>query len=307
MENTFPHLMFYSPYRDYPFITVKEHKAIKTHFIQSALNAQFNEFLTVDGHPVGLVAVVPLQWESNYFSMPMARVVVYGGALASKDALSVLLEDIIGRYRASAGCQHFSIEVDVDDYSTLNLCTSLGFEIIDFKRTYFTHRLYKETSEEKRASCIRAYQHEDKEQVLNLFVNSEFSTRFTRDKFLDANRSRKMYLQWAENLLASYPHTSNVLVAERKSRIIACGAIGEKDLRAIGGGRVIRSGSIYASKREGVGMYGPILRRLTQEAIASHGVVDTTVSLNLSAATRVVEGVRPNRSVTHACLRLYLD
>ena len=293
---------FFHPLRDYPTLTQKDHEVLCSYHLSKMKDAELiKESLGV------CVAVNRLPWDSQHFGLPMARIDVLAEEGTSSSVITQLVSEATAEFKHSTGCQHFSIEVDVNDYPVMNACFAAGFEALDFKRTYFTNRLNTKYRYDVMATAIRPYQHSDREAVLALFQESVFQTRFTRDAHLNQAQAQQLYVLWAAKLLEAYPNRSNVLVFERNNKIEACGAIGEKDLTPQGVGRLYASGSIYAASSRGVGAYGAVLWRLTEEALAKYGLVDTTVSLNSSAATRVLEGVRPNRSVTHACLRLYVQ
>lgn len=292
---------FYSALRDYPTLTKMEHDSLRFHFFE---RVESSKFFRVSQE--ACIGINPLSWDSQHFGLAMARLEVLAKEGADTGVITKLVSEAVLEFRYSTGCQHFSIEVDIDNYPVMNACFAAGFEVLDYKRTYFTNRLNAKYRYDVMATAIRPYHPNDKEAVLALFQASHFQTRFTRDVYLNQTRAQQLYVLWAEKLLAAYPETSNVLVYERNNKIEACGAIGEKDLTPLGISRMYASGSIYAASSRGAGAYGAVLWRLTEEALAKYGLVDTTVSLNSSAATRVLEGVRPNRSVTHACLRLYL-
>lgn len=292
---------FYSALRDYPTLTKKNHESLCFHFFERVKSSKLFRV-----SQEACVGINPLPWDSQHFGLPMARLEVLAKEGANTGAIMVLVCEAVAEFKHSTGCQHFSIEVDVDNYPVMNACFAAGFEVLDYKRTYFTNRLNAKYRYDVMATAIRPYHPNDKEVILALFQATVFQTRFTRDIYLDQVKAQQLYVLWAEKLLAAYPETSNVLVYERNNKIEACGAIGEKDLTPLGVNRMYASGSIYAASTRGAGAYGAVLWRLTEEALTKHGLVDTTVSLNSSAATRVLEGVRPNRSVTHACLRLYL-
>lgn len=293
---------FFHPLRDYPTLTQKDHHALCLHHLKKMRSAE----LIRESQGV-CVAINRLPWDSQHFGLPMARIDVLAKEGINSSLIAQLVSEVVIEFKHTTGCQHFSIEVDIDNYSVMNACFAAGFQALDFRRTHIVSALNERWKYNSFYNSIRKYKASDKNGVLDLFGKTSFDTRFTRDEFLDQEKAQQLYVLWAAKLLEAYPNTSNVLVFERNNKIEACGAIGEKDLTPLGVGRVYASGSIYAASPRGVGAYGAILWRLTEEALAKYGLVDTTVSLNSSAATRVLEGVRPNRSVTHACLRLYVQ
>lgn len=302
----FQDFRYWNRYRLHPGVSNKELQNANAQAMKAVLSAETVLACVERDGQKGVVGIRPLPWDSAHFGMPMASLAALANPEADSHRLAVLLRNTVRSHFRKTGCRHYSIEVDVDDYTVLNACTQAGFEVMDFKRTYFTNRLNRESSYTKLNAGVRAYRAEDREAVLNLADQVLFDTRYTRDRYLDGSHSQVLYRKWFEKLIDDYPHAANVLVCERGGEVVACGAIGEKDLSALGINRKIRSGSIYASTKSGQGAYGPVLYRLTSEALETHGLVETTVSLNSTVATRVVEGVRPNKSLTHCCLRLFL-
>lgn len=298
-------IRFFSRYRGYPGFSISDFNALRLNALNRILTSDVVKKCFQDGACVSLVGVSLSEWETAHFGMPMARIEVMCSAEADVGSVSRTLSSALDEHRRSTGCRHYSAEIDLDDYPSMNACFSGGFEVLDFKRTYFTSRVSCEPKYKRFSSLVEHYNLLYRDEVLKLIGDTSFSTRFTRDKYLGKENSKQVYMRWFERLIDDFPEKSNVLIYKRDKRVVACGAIGEKDLSSEGVPRRIRTGSVYASRREGVGVYAAILRQLTEEAIESHGLVDTTVSLNSGVATRVVEGIRPNHSVAHCCLRKF--
>lgn len=306
MSINFSRLDFYCKYRDYPGFSGGDIAMLRSNYIGRMLSAPVVKMVSSGIFCSVLVSVKELDWDSTHFNLSMARVDVLCAGDAHISIVSKVVLDAVYEYRRKTGCRHYSIEVDLDDYPVMNACFSAGFEVLDYKRTYFTNRVASQGSYKKFSSNIRHYELSDRGDVLALVAEVPFSTRFTRDRYLDQSRAQKMYALWFERLLDAYPHESNVLVSIRHGGIVSCAAIGQIDFSEEGIERRIRGGSVYASRSEGVGMYAAAMLQLTKEALVSHDLIEATVSLNSSSAIRVLEGIRPNRSVMHCCLRLFL-
>ena len=244
---------------------------------------------------VALGCLVPMAWDSLHFDIPMSRLQL---ALAldtdmqqCRELVMALLDDAGVR----AG-HHISAEVDIDDYASLNTLTSLGFEVLDLRRTYCTNRMRDDIDFIRMSSRTRHYQPEDHQTVMALVAQTTFPNRFSRDAMIDPERVSAMYSRWFDNLLSSHEKTANAVVYERGGEVIACGAIGEKDYGYAGVPIAIRTGSLYAGRPDSVGAYVPVLYRLIIEALVSHGLVETTVSMNNVTVCRVLEGFRSYKS-----------
>lgn len=294
----------FSRYRRHPGITEADCRALLAFQVAKMLEHRGRVCESDAGRISMLASISELPWESAHFSLPMAQLNLLNDGCRGTHAVADIVKAVLEGYSRWGDARHISAEVDVDDYVSLNALTKCGFEVLDFKRTYFTNRLAANAGFERLGRNIRAYSPDDLAAVSKLVDQVDFETRFTRDNLLDARRAKAVYRVWFDTLLQQAGQGSNALVYERYGEVVACGAIGEVDLHPQGVPVKLRGGSLYAATGAGVGAYGPILYRLTREAIATHGLVETTVSLNSSAATRVVEGVRPNKSVTRIALRL---
>jgi len=225
----------------------------------------------------------------------------------AESTLSSLVADTLQCAQKKHGISHFSIEVDIDDYASLNCLLKHGFEIMDLKRSYFTSGIHHTEQLAKGSACVRPYESSDRGAVVAIAEQAHFETRFTRDVHIEPGLASKMYQKWFQRMLDDAGNSFNVIVYQRQGQIVACGGIGEIDFLKYGINKRMRTNSLYASLPTGVGAYGPFLYRLTSEALQTHGLVEATISLNNTSAIRVVEGIRPNRSVTMYSLRKFIS
>lgn len=252
-----------------------------------------------------LAIVVPLPWDSQHFGMPMARLHVWIASPVFASEEVEALSRLLSRVQHEYGCRHVSMDVDIDNFSVMNAVLGLGFEVMDFKRSYFTNVHNRHAENEKGLSRVRYYAPADYATVMGLLDEVQFETRYTRDCRLDRQRSQAAYHVWMEGMLRNEAGANLLLVSERSDGVVACGAMGELDFGKYGINRKVRTNSLFACSKMGIGDYGAILTRLTQESLKTHDLIDGAMSLNNASAIRVVEGVRPNRSVTLLCLRRY--
>lgn len=303
----FSSLRIFSKFRRHPGFSETDIAAINHYDAMSVTQSSICGRLHVSGHTAAaLVTVNALPWESGFFGMRMGKLYFSSAPGLPEDTRSALLADTLQSATREHGISHLSIDVDIDDYTSLNCLLKHGFEIMDLKRTYFTNAINSTAHLEKGSTFVRPYDKSDLDAVTTIVEQARFETRFTRDKYIDAALANKMYKQWFHQIIAQAGQTANVIVYTRNGHVVGCGGVGEMDFLKYGLDNRLRTGSLYASLPSGIGGYGPVLYRLTTDAIRSHGVIEATVSLNNSAAARVVEGIRPNRSVSVYCLRRYV-
>ena len=296
-------LQDFSRFRRHPGLSRAELACYFNAWVQRQLSAPVCMHSLRAGRVSALASISPAAWDSAHFGRSMFRIELLHDSETAVRELAQLVDSALEQVSAASQL-HVSAEVDIDDYVALNALIGCGFEILDFKRTFASNHVARHAVYQRLADSIRPYHADDHEQVMALLDHVHFDTRFTRDPVLDMERSRQVYRLWFDSLLAEFPASSNALVCERGKRLVACGVIGEMDLFELGVARKLRTSSLYASGREGIGAYGAILYRLASEAVATHGLVETTISLNSPVATKVVEGIRPNKSVTRVALRL---
>lgn len=299
-------LTVYSRFRRHPGFSRDDIALVNAAVIQKSIADGVSGFFIGSGTVVRALAVInPTPWESDFFGLPMGRLHCYAADSVSDDELTQLVGETLRQAVNGDWIRHVSSDVDIDDYRVLNALLRNGFDVLDLKRTYFTNRLSAGSDYERFLGSVRAYCADDSVAVDAIVAAARFDTRFTRDCYLDAHKSALMYRDWFDRLISDAGRSSQVVVFERQGRVVGCGGIGEMDFSSYGLARKMRTGSLYACSSDGVGGYGPVLYCLTRDALRSHGLVETTVSLNNAAAVRVVEGVRPNRSVTSYALRYF--
>ena len=302
--NISKNINIYSKYRRHSsFLKNKKEIFLRNEVLVCAQDKSIGFFAKNNEDIVFAIAVIEyLQWDSMHFNINMARLHCFFDA----DVDVSIIKDLIRKtldLAAKENIKHISIDVDIDNYLLINILATYDFEILDIKRTYFTHILAENKSYQKLLHKVRDYHVDDYSAVEHILEATTFESRFTRDNFLDKKLSQLLYKKWFYKLISVAGTASHVVVFESENKIIACGAIGECDFSKYDVEGKIRTCSVYACLPDGVGAYPSVLYKLTQDALITHGLVETTISLNNNAAIRVVEGVRPNKSVTALSMR----
>lgn len=291
-------LVTFSRLRRYPGFSVENLVAI--------LRADLAGWLADDGgyclvmvddadKPVALACLHLLRWDAEHFAMPMFRLQLFSSANAGARQVEALVRRVLDGF----GCQqgdHVSVEIDIDDYSGLNALLEIGFRIFDLRRTYCTNRMRQDIDFVRMRTRVRPYRDADHHAVMALVGQVRFPSRFSRDPSISPDLAAGMYEKWFGRLLAAHGSSANAVVYERQGEVVACGAIGEKDYQYAGVDLRLRTGSLYAGRPDAVGAYTPVLYQLIVDALESHGLVDTTASMNNVTVCRVLEGFRSYKS-----------
>lgn len=241
-----------------------------------------------DEKPLALACLHVLRWDTEHFAMPMFRLQLFCSASAKVDQVEMLVRRVLEGF----GCQrgdHLSVEIDIDDYAGLNALVGIGFRIFDLRRTYCTNRMRQDIDFVRMRTRVRPYRKADYPAVMALVAQVRFPSRFSRDPSIPPELTAGMYEKWFGKLLASHSSSANAVVYERQGEVVACGAIGEKNYQYAGVDLQLRTGSLYAGKADVVGAYTPVLYQLIVDALESHGLVDTTASMNNVTVCRVLD------------------
>lgn len=302
----FSNLTFFSRFRQHPCLSTLDIRHISICDAHAAATSARAGFINIrNNKAISLITLNDLPWETEFFKVRMGRMSFFHSPEVSTDLLASQALEAITQANRAHGLLHISADVDIDDYKSLNCLLRLGFEIMDLKRTYVTNTISNNNIFSKKTGSVRAYMPQDHAQINRIIDSARFETRFSRDPYLSPSLTKDLYQKWFDKLIASAGKESNVLVYLRNGEIAGCGGIGEASLSPYGINTRMRTGSMYACTASGIGGYGPVIYQMTVDALQSHGLIEASISLNNTSAIRVVEGIRPNRSVTAYCLRKY--
>ena len=305
LHNYLSSLTVYSKYRNHPTLSSEDIRLHSFSLLSSLLRNKYTFTIDYKGQCQALVSIQHVKWDSSHFNMPMARIFIFSCENINPNALGDCIMYAVKKYSELHGCKHYSVDVDIDNYCVLNVLIGLGFEIMDFKKTFSSSFIEKIPSYERFLNRVRQYNSNDESRVLELIDNAGFETRYTRDRYLNSRLSSGVYTEWMLSLINMFPDHRNAFVYEVNGGVEACGAVGEVDLNDCNVNRCFAGNSIYASSRKGVGGYAPLLYQLSKDAISRYGLIESTISLNLTSALRVVEGLRPNKFTSVCSLRYF--
>lgn len=290
------------------FFTATEAQALFLNDLKTYLQAEGQGVaIYEDDILVCISALKMLPWDSNHFGLKMGRLVIYSTPGVSASLISPAIQTLITNFAAEHQLMHLSADICIDDYSAVNVVLNLGFELLDIKRHYYCDDFNPPPRMIRHQSSVRDFSQDDRDLVMSMLSDFSFSTRFSRDAVLDQGRVQDMYQIWLDSLLSGTKTERQALVFDGNKGVSACGAISIKHFESLGVAKAIYSGGLYISKRTSAGEYIPIMNELINQAIKQHGGVETIVSLNNSAACRVIDAFASYRNV-YMChsLRLWL-
>lgn len=173
--------------------------------------------------PVGFAAVSPLDWDSDYFGLRMARLSVIITAEQSAQVFSVADKLLITALGAACrkGVQHLSIRVDVEDIGLVHALEEHGFRMMDILVAYAFHKGKNHLPEIRPKYDLRLYRPDDYDAVLDIASTcfKGYPNRFNVDPHIPRERAQAFYREWAKNCCQG-AIADEVLVAERKGRVI---------------------------------------------------------------------------------------
>lgn len=301
---SFDELTINTKYRDHPELCQTDHERLFRYELSTAIESGgICSTASSRNKVVCACAIKPLSWDTNHFGLPMAKLTLAAAPECNPDSVHELLETTITLMNKEKPRLHISCEVDIDDYNCLNPLLNLGAIILDIKREY-RWTSFKGIRPPKFLSQIRDYRAEDKNRVMRIFEQSDFKSRFTRDKLLSHTKTAELYKIWLEKLLDGKEDDRIALVAERNGEVQACGTIEKHDLSHAGVNINMMSGGIYVSTPQARGSYYPIIYSLTEKASLTCKTSQTCVSLNNHSAIRVLERMNFGTKSTRYALRL---
>ena len=215
----------YNDYRRYPSVSGKAGAKYLRGVAKEMLSRDGAEawFAYHGDVPVGFAAVSPLDWDSDYFGLRMARLSVMVTAEQSAQVFSVadkLLSTALGA-ACHRGVQHLSLRVDVEDIGLVHALEEHGFRLMDTLVAYAFHMGRNHLPEIRPKYDLRLYRPDDYDAVLDIAATcfKGYPSRFAVDPHIPKERAQNLYREWAINCCREV-FADEILVAERKGRVI---------------------------------------------------------------------------------------
>ena len=215
----------YNDYRRYPSVSGKAGVKYLRGVTMEGLARDGAEgwFAYLGDVPVGFAAVSPLDWESDYFGLRMARLSVIVAEEHSAPVFSVadeLLSTALGA-ASRKGFQHLSLRVDVEEIGLVHALEEHGFRLMDTIVAYAFHMRRNHLPEIRPKYDLRLYRPEDYDVVLDIAATcfKGYPNRFLVDPHIPQKPAQAFYREWTVNCCQG-DLADEMIVAEKKGRVI---------------------------------------------------------------------------------------
>ncbi len=281
----------FKPYRQYRTYSRKEQLAILQAEVTSAL-AVPGEFSRVvgDERPRAAVVARPLDWDSAFFGLPMARIdyVVATPAASLDDRVAV-----IGAACAAAqaaGVKHLTARVDVADLDTLGVLEEHGFRTMDALVTYIMRPVKDPPRDVRTVGVIRASRPDDHPAIIDITREAYqgYRGRFHLDPHLSSARADELYVEWARQCVSG-AMADIILVSEDSDGRLNGYLAYRRRQPASSLGMPIYGGGLGACRRDSPGAYASLIRDATLWSHARGGMGEYQTQNYNFAVIRVYE------------------
>ncbi|MCX6553036.1 MAG: hypothetical protein NTY02_18880 [Acidobacteria bacterium] len=254
----------FRPYRNYRVLSRKRQDAVMRAEIQKALGSAGAQALTVrhDWHMAAAVVFQPLEWDTAFFGVPMARLShLLRAPDAARDVLEVAIDASLAHAR-DLGIAHVTARADVADAEGVAALESRGFLLMDALMTYIYHPKRDLPPPVKEMGLLRPYRAEDLPQILDITREAfhGFRGRFHLDPHLPDDRCDELYIEWARGACA-FRIADVVLVTENERGEIH-GWTSYRKIEPVStvGGMPIFGAGLGACRRSKPGAYAGLIR-----------------------------------------------
>lgn len=282
-----------NPYQHHGCFTAEELVVITAAEIRTRLSGEeISAFVCLAGERViALCVCSSLEWDSSYFEVPMARLEMWRLAGVDEKTVFALVEMAIQDATSRFGVKHIHARVGADDYELVNALMSSGFCLRDAQRVYVATGKRK-NAPKKEIYDPHPYCADMRPALLDLFSDVVFDSRYTRDKTLLEEKTKKMYMQWVSTLVGLSEFEREIYVLERNGGVVAAGAGRYVDLSKCGVHKKIMTDGIFASKKGFSGAYISITKAVVDVALDNGcSFVELKVSENNHPANRVLQSL----------------
>jgi hypothetical protein len=284
----------FKTYRHYRVISSKRQSAVLHAEIARARDTQGSISLVAgDGDGAVMALARPLQWDSAFFGVPMARLDhLLRGPEATRADLGAVVRatlDACGR----GGVRHVTAKVDVADMDGVAALEAAGFTLMDALVTYFTHPKRDPPPRVREFGTVRAYEPRDASDVLEITRNAYrgFRGRFHLDAHLPRERTAEFYVEWARNCLAGRMADRIIVADDGHGGIHGWASTRRVEPVSSVGGVPVFAGSLGACRRDRPGAYAGLIRALAFEHYQAGAVTETQTQNHNVPTVRVYEAV----------------
>jgi L-amino acid N-acyltransferase YncA len=298
----------FKAYRNYRVLSRKRQDDVLRAELRAALEhaGGFGMVAAGDRPPVAAV-VRPLPWDSAFFEIPMARLLLIHDGEARRAAVHDIIASAFTACRAR-GIRHLSVRADVADAETIQALEDAGFRMMDALATYIYPVKRPAPEPGKEMGVLRLYQPEDRDQILEITREAYrgFRGRYHLDPHLPQDRSDELYVEWAKKSCDG-EWADVVLVTENgKGELHGWASYRQIEPVSTVGGTAIRGGGLGACRRDKPGAYAGLLRAATVRIHGGGAVTEMQTQIFNFATIRLYEAVETQFVRADYTLHLWL-
>ncbi len=283
----------FKPYRNYRILPRRKQEEVLRAEVHGALShAGGFGMLSSTDRPLAAAVVRPLPWDSGFFEIPMARLMLLHDDGADRAALHEVVAATIDRSR-ERGIRHLSARVDVADAEAIQALEDAGFRMMDALATYIYPLKRPAPEPGKDMGVLRLYEPGDRDQILDITREAYrgFRGRYHLDPHLPRERSDELYVEWARKSCDG-DWADVVLVTENgKGELHGWASYRTIEPVSAIGGTAIRGGGLGACRRDKPGAYAGLLRAATVRIHGGGAVTEMQTQIFNFPTIRLYEAV----------------
>ncbi len=284
----------YKPYRHYRVWSRARQDAMMRAEVDRILGASGHFALVAGEADAAIVALGrPLEWDTRFFDIPMARLDwTLRGTASQAASLPALVQASLERLR-STGYRHVTAKADVADMDYVAALEACGFRLMDALVTYFTHPHRDAPTPVRAVGRVRPLEPDDVDELLAITeaAYAGFRGRFHLDPHLPPDRAREFYLEWARQCCAGRMADRVVVADNGHGGIHGWASTRRVEPASTVGGVKLWAGSLGACRHDKPGAYAGLIRSLAAVNHAAGEVTETQTQNHNVATVRVYEAV----------------
>ena len=283
----------FKAYRNYRVLSRKKQDDVLRAELRGALDARGGFGVVTGRAPHGAAAVVrPLPWDSAFFDLSMARLMLIHDGETRRPPLRETIVSALDASRAR-GITHLSARIDVADAEAIQALEDAGFRMMDALATYIYPLKLPAPEPGKDMGVLRLYQPADRDQILEITRDAYrgFRGRYHLDPHLPDTRSDELYVEWAKK--ACDGEWADVVLVTENGTGELHGWASYKQIEPVStvGGTMIRGGGLGACRRDKPGAYAGLLRAATVQIHGGGAVTEMQTQVFNFATIRLYEAV----------------